>query len=110
MMTHAAGSEVNMELLAELAGELGASAELRGEILKANTARHVLELCAKANLSAITTLVCKRVVDHCTKWAGLVARQRGGKLEVWAFLIDFNGALLGFYPPEAAPISSEKKS
>ncbi len=108
MMTHAAGSEVNMELLAELAGELGASAELRQEILKANTARHVLELCAAANLSTITTQVCKRVVEHCTKWASLVAG--GGKMEVWAYLVDFNGALLGYYPPEAAPKSPEKKA
>ena len=98
MMTHAAGSEVNMELLAALAAEMGASGALREEILKANTARHVLELCTKAGLTGITHLVCKRVVQHCTQWA---ARVGGGKLEVWAYLVDFNGALLGFYPPEA---------
>ena len=99
MMTHAAGSEVNMELLASLAAEMGASEELRGEILKANTARHVLELCSKANLSAITSLICQRVVEHCTKWASLVAG--GGKMEVWTYLVDFNGALLGCYPSGA---------
>ena len=96
MMTHAAGSEVNMKLLANLAAELGAGGELRSEILKANTARHVLELCAKAGLVGITSLVCKRVVEHCTKWAG--GRE---KLDVWCYLVDFNGTLLGYFPSDA---------
>jgi cobalt-precorrin-5B (C1)-methyltransferase len=91
MMTHAAGSEVNMELLAELAGELGASTDLRARILAANTARHVLELCAEGGLVGITSLVCRRVVEHGSRHAG-------GNLDVRAYLVDFGGALLGQWP------------
>jgi cobalt-precorrin-5B (C1)-methyltransferase len=93
MMTHAAGSEVNMKLLADLATELGASPELRDQILAANTARHVLELCAAAGLTGITSLVCKRVAEH-------TSRHAGGDLEIHVRLVDFGGALLGMYPSE----------
>jgi cobalt-precorrin-5B (C1)-methyltransferase len=93
MMTHAAGSEVNMKLLADLATELGAPSELREQILAANTARHVLELCAAAGLTGVTSLVCKRVVEHTTRHAG-------GDLAIHVRLVDFNGALLGMYPSE----------
>jgi cobalt-precorrin-5B (C1)-methyltransferase len=95
MQTHAAGSEVNMELLAELAGELGAPDELRAQIRAANTARHVLELCSASGLVGVTSLVCRKVALHCTTHAG-------GALDVHAYLVDFNGALLGRYP-EAQP-------
>jgi cobalt-precorrin-5B (C1)-methyltransferase len=93
MMTHAAGSEVNMTLLADLATELGATSELREQILAANTARHVLELCAAAGLTGITSLVCKRVAEH-------TSRHAGGGLDIHVRLVDFNGALLGMYPSE----------
>ena len=90
MQTHAAGSEVNMTLLAQLAAELGASPSLCDEIRAANTARHVLELCSAAGLSAITSLVCKRVAE--------VASAHAGGLETHAYLVDFNGTLLGRHP------------
>ena len=92
MQTHAAGSEVNMDLLAELAVESGAPADVVSEIRAANTARHVLELCHKTGLMNVTTLVCKRVSEHCRSHAG-------GALDVHARLVDFNGALLGSWPP-----------
>jgi cobalt-precorrin-5B (C1)-methyltransferase len=91
MQTHAAGSEVNMELLAALAIEAGAPADVVAEIRAANTARHVLELCHKTGLLSVTRLVCKRVSEHCRVHAG-------GTLEVHARLMDFNGTLLGSWP------------
>ncbi|MBI3768375.1 MAG: cobalt-precorrin-5B (C(1))-methyltransferase [Deltaproteobacteria bacterium] len=94
MQTHAAGSEVNMALLADLAAELGAGEDLRAEIRRANTARHVLELCATSGLVGITSLVCRKVVEHATRHAR-------GDLAVRACLVDFNGTLLGQYPAEA---------
>ena len=93
MQTHAAGSEVNMELLARLAAELGASEALCAEIRGAATARRVLELCSAEHL-AIASLVCHRVVEHGTHHAG-------GHLEVQAWMVDFDGRPLGHYPPEA---------
>jgi cobalt-precorrin-5B (C1)-methyltransferase len=80
-----------MELLASLAAELGASEELCAQIRQANTARHALELSSAENIG-IASQVCRRVVEHGT-------RHVGGKLEVKACLVDFNGALLGEYPP-----------
>lgn len=91
MQTHAAGSEVDMEFLASLAAELGASVELIAAIRQANTARHVLELCRDAGLLGITSLVCRKVVEHCSRHAG-------GNLAMQACLVDFSGALLGRYP------------
>jgi cobalt-precorrin-5B (C1)-methyltransferase len=88
MMTHAAGSQVNMELLATLAAELGAGDELCGAIRQANTARHVLELCAQAGPLDIAGQVCRKVVEHCT-------RHVAGKVAVYADLVDFDGTLLG---------------
>ena len=92
MMTHAAGSEVNMRLLADIAGELGASAEIIDQIRNANTARHVLELCTAAGIHGLASAVCRKVVEHATAHAG-------GPLEVHACLVDFDGALLGRHPP-----------
>lgn len=93
MQTHAAGSEVNMELLASLAAELGAGADLCAQIRQANTARHVLELCAREGLVGITSLICQKVVEHGQRHAG-------ENLEVRAELVDFNGTPLGKYPQE----------
>jgi cobalt-precorrin-5B (C1)-methyltransferase len=91
MQTHAAGSEVNIELLAQFAEELGASAELAAEIRQANTARHVLELCAAHGLTGITTLICRKVVEHAE-------RHVDHKLEVHTALLDFGGSVLGRHP------------
>jgi cobalt-precorrin-5B (C1)-methyltransferase len=91
MQTHAAGSEVNMELLAGLAAELGGSEAVVAEIRAANTARHVLELCQREGLTGVTSLVCRRVSENCRNHAG-------GALDVHARLVDFNGTLLGSWP------------
>ncbi len=94
MQTHAAGSEVNAELLASLAGDLGAAEELCERIRRSNTARHALELCSAEGI-AIASAVCRRVVEHAR-------RHTNDTLEVCASLVDFNGALLGQYPSQAA--------
>lgn len=91
MQTHAAGSEVNTELLAALASELGAQQHLCERIRAANTARHALELCSDKGI-AIASAVCRRVVEQAR-------RHTDHTLEVCVSLVDFNGALLGQYPP-----------
>lgn len=88
MQTHAAGSEVNMDLLAQLAEELGAEEAVRAQIRAANTARHVLELCKAAGIGAITSLICRKVVEHASHHVE-------GKLAIAAVLVDFEGQLLG---------------
>jgi cobalt-precorrin-5B (C1)-methyltransferase len=103
MQTHVAGSEVNLELLAELAGQLGADAETRQLIAQANTARHVLELCNERGLTGITDLICERACGH-----GLA--KIGGGLDLRAYLVDFGGALLGQWPPADSGQSPEEQS
>jgi len=95
MMTHVAGSEVNLNFLASLAEESGADMVLCERIRGANTAREVLEICSAAGLTGITTLICKKVVEVGSAHAG-------GTLPVQVYLVDFNGKLLGQYPVESA--------
>jgi len=94
MQTHVAGSEVDLEYLASLAHEAGGSSDLVEQVRKANTARHVLELCRAAGVLGITTLICRKVVEQCTRHAG-------GALRVRALMVDFGGALLGRFPEPA---------
>jgi cobalt-precorrin-5B (C1)-methyltransferase len=91
MQTHVAGSQVDLEFLAELALEAGASSELAQAIRGANTARHVLELCRDAGVTGITRLICERVAAVCSAHAG-------GSLDVHVCLVDFGGELLGRFP------------
>jgi cobalt-precorrin-5B (C1)-methyltransferase len=99
MQTHAAGSEVNMDLLAGFAAELDAAPELVAQIRQANTARHVLELCARHGLGGIATLICRKVVQHTTAHATTAGRQ----LVIAAELVDFDGTLLGRFSPDEDP-------
>jgi cobalt-precorrin-5B (C1)-methyltransferase len=91
LQTHVAGSEVDLEFLATLAREAGASEALAAQVRTANTARHVLELCRAEGVVGITRVICERVASHLT-------RAGGGALAVHVLLVDFGGALLGRYP------------
>jgi len=98
MQTHVAGSEVDLDFLADLTADLvdeaGVAAQLRGQVRNANTARHVLELTRAAGIGALPARICERVTAACTRHAG-------GGLEVHALLVDFGGALLGRHPEAA---------
>ena len=91
MQTHVAGSEVDLEFLATVAVEAGASPALADAIRAANTARHVLELTRAAGLGALPAQICARVVASGRRHAG-------GALDVHALMVDFGGALLGRSP------------
>ncbi len=101
MQTHAAGSAVDLELLAGLAAELGVSAARCALIRQANTARHVLELCDARERAALASMVCRAAAGHA-------ARHAGGRLEAHVCLVDFDGTPLGRYPSSAPPIGSEE--
>jgi cobalt-precorrin-5B (C1)-methyltransferase len=92
-MTHAAGSEVNMELLAGIARDLGAAPDVVEQIRTANTARHVLELATHSGLDGLADAICTRVVAHLEAHAAFVA-----PLAVQAILLDFDGRVLGRAP------------
>jgi cobalt-precorrin-5B (C1)-methyltransferase len=91
-MTHAAGSEVNMSLLADIAEKAGATASLAERIRAANTARHVLELTA-AELPGFPAAVCAMVVMHLERHAA-----SAGRLSIHAVLVDFDGKVVGRSP------------
>lgn len=92
-MTHAAGSEVNMELLAEIAASLGAREQVIAEIRSANTARHVLELAQREGVDGLATALAARA-------ARTLQLHAGGPLEVHTVLVDFDGKTLGRHPEE----------
>src|SRR5260370_34796046 len=62
MMTHAAGSEGNMDLLASLARDLGAGEELATQIRTANTARHALGAADRARRPSLVAAIFGVVV------------------------------------------------
>lgn len=69
-MTHAAGSDVNIGMLAEIAREAGAGDALVAEIAESVTARRVLELCDEHGLSAVPKVLCERVVRAARSHSG----------------------------------------
>ena len=93
-MTHAAGSSVNLDLLARLAEESGAAFDLVASIRQANTARHALELSLAGGLNDFATLVCREAAGHLCGYA----QHRGRRSEVKTVLVGFDGAVLGTWP------------
>ncbi|MEM6671573.1 MAG: cobalt-precorrin-5B (C(1))-methyltransferase [Planctomycetota bacterium] len=97
-MTHAAGSQVNLDLLARLAAEAGAEKDLFDLVRSANTARQALELCVGAGLSSFGTIVCRESARHL----GGFAVHAGRAAEIQTVLVGFEGAVLGSWPPGLA--------
>jgi cobalt-precorrin-5B (C1)-methyltransferase len=91
MQTHAAASEVNLDLLADLAAELGAAGDVVARIRAANTARHVLEIATETGIGALPSRVCRGAAEQ-------TARHAGNAVPVHAYLVDFDGTLLGRFP------------
>ncbi|MDP2311934.1 MAG: cobalt-precorrin-5B (C(1))-methyltransferase [Pseudomonadota bacterium] len=105
MMTHAAGSEVDPALLADIARAAGADDALVATIATANTGRHVQELVQAAGLPGFFDALCERA-------AVMLGAHLAGRhptvptLAVW--LTDFDGALLGSFPSIATvPVHGE---
>jgi cobalt-precorrin-5B (C1)-methyltransferase len=90
-MTHAAGSEVNTALLAEIARSVGAAGVLAEAIAGANTGRHVQELVAEAGLSGFFDALCERV-------SVVLSAHVKEPIRIDVFLVDFSGPPLGRYP------------
>lgn len=88
MMTHAAGSEVDIGMLSKIAKSCGAVESLVDEIAHANTARHVYEIVEKNKLPGFFDKICERVVKNCERHITKKAR-------VCCLLTDFEGQRLG---------------
>lgn len=87
--THARKSEVNMQLMADLAKAAGAGESEVAEILTANTARHVLEMGAgKAWQAPFLKSLCAAAAKVASD-----AIQASCRVESWLF--DFEGNVIG---------------
>jgi cobalt-precorrin-5B (C1)-methyltransferase len=87
-MTHAAGSEVNLAMLAELLRELGAPAAVVEQAANANTGRHALEIAVVAGFPRLAELICARAAHYCRSYAPR-------PIETAVILTDFTGNPLG---------------
>ncbi|MCP5007571.1 MAG: cobalt-precorrin-5B (C(1))-methyltransferase [Planctomycetes bacterium] len=90
MQTHVAGSKVNMNLLAKLAEDAGANADLCEHIKGANTARHVIELIQEANIKKFEASLCRLVSKTTEKY---IQEQ----CQVFVYLFDFDGHLMASF-------------
>lgn len=91
MQTHAAGSRVNMKLLAHLAQESGVKQDICEKIPLGETARYALEQIPEGKIPAFARLICREVSrageNHITQ-----------AVQVYTHLFDFDGKHLAQYP------------
>ncbi len=85
--THVKGSKVDMGFLAGLAAQCGADGTVSGQILDANTARHVSEIVKENGIDGFFQLVCDNVYRHMRDFSG-------GRVPIRVILFDFDGAVL----------------
>jgi cobalt-precorrin-5B (C1)-methyltransferase len=87
-MTHVAGNQVDMRLLADLTAGVGAPSQVVAEIEQANTARHVQEILLREGIFGTFERICQLVVERSDALVG-------GALALECLLFDFEGNVLG---------------
>lgn len=95
-MTHAAGSAVDMRMLADLARREGCDDGLCSALAAANTARHVLDLCRAAGRLDVASRICSEALEHLSAHAG-------AGLEIGVVMLDFDGQPIGSAPADVLP-------
>ena len=86
--THVKGSHVDMEFMASVAKECGAADELVKEIMKANTARHVLEIVMRNKLNGFFDLLCRKIHS-------MMVNHTKGQVQIECIMLDFDGNVIG---------------
>jgi cobalt-precorrin-5B (C1)-methyltransferase len=89
MQTHVAGAEVDVQGLAVVAEEAGASAEVVEQARQANTARHFQELMLAHGLSSVFDLICERARMASQAYVH-------NALAIDVLMCDFDGSILGY--------------
>jgi cobalt-precorrin-5B (C1)-methyltransferase len=84
MMTHFHRSEVDTDLLAEVARATGAPPEIVAAATETATARHFFEVCAAKGVIAPLQELCRRAAANCEAHVN-------GALDVQVHLVDFGG-------------------
>lgn len=90
MRTHVAANQVDPEFLAAVCRDVGAAPDLVKAVTHANTARHFMELCQKANFSAPLERVVELALEQCQAFV----HAQGGDMELETVLVDFDGQVL----------------
>ncbi len=90
--THVKGSHVDMDFLASVAKECGATEQLINEVKSANTARHVSEIVMSYKLEGYFDKLCEKV--HI-----MMTEHTQGKIQIECVMFDFDGKVIGRYPP-----------
>ncbi len=85
--THVAGNEVDLDFLADIAAECGATPDVVAQIRGANTARHFYEICLANNLQAPFQRLVDLALDNCVAFIG-------GAMDMEVILVDFDGAVM----------------
>lgn len=88
MQTHAAGGQVDLGFLAEIAREAGAFPEIIQMIAEANTARHVQEIVEQHQVRGFWDIVALKVCDASR-------RHVDEALALACILVDFEGRVIG---------------
>jgi cobalt-precorrin-5B (C1)-methyltransferase len=89
--THIAGSHVDMEFMARIAGECGATPSIIEEISSANTARHVSEIIKRNKILSYYDYLCRKVHEQMQQHAK-------GLLQIEVVLFEFDGKVIGNHP------------
>ncbi|HZQ77153.1 MAG TPA: cobalt-precorrin-5B (C(1))-methyltransferase [Acidimicrobiia bacterium] len=86
MMTHFHRSQVDTELLADVARNSGAPPAIVAAATETATARHFFEACAAAGVVGPLQELCRRAAANCRAHVG-------GALDVDVHMVDFDGAV-----------------
>ena len=89
--THVRGSHVNMEFMANLAKEVGASEDILKLIIEANTARHVSEIVDAHYVEGFYDLICRNAASQLNNYSK-------NELSIEVIMFDFKGNTLGRFP------------
>jgi cobalt-precorrin-5B (C1)-methyltransferase len=89
--THVRGSHVNMEFMAKLAEEAGASKDVLMLIREANTARHVSEIIDSHNTNGFYDLICSNAATQLNIYSK-------NHLSIEVIMFDFKGYVIGRFP------------
>lgn len=90
MVTHVAGSPVEFDFLAQICREVGAPDDLVDAVARANTARHVLELCQERDYMTPVQRLVDLALEQCMQFV----KQNDGAVELDVILVGFDGAVL----------------
>ena len=89
--THVRGSHVDMEFMAKLAKEVGASGDILKLIREANTARHVSEIVDAHYVEGFYDLICRNAASQLNNYSK-------NELSIDVIMFDFKGYTIGRFP------------